>query len=232
MNVKSSLAVMCFAASFACQSAQAAIQAMATRVIYEAPASAATLTIKNNVSKPYMVQTWLEGKTGETKNLPIIVVPPLLKLDPDKESILKFIYSGQGLPTNQESLFWINIQEIPPTAQEKNVLQLAIRSRIKLFYRPKEVKTSLDDAVKQLNWFVDGQQLKATNPSPLHITIGVLKLNAQGKPLDNFVQDMVAPNSTITVLEHIPVTTQTISFTYINDYGGATAVPSVNIHRK
>ncbi|AZB87837.1 hypothetical protein DKE39_000295 [Acinetobacter baumannii] len=32
---------------------------------------------------------------------------------------LKFIYSGQGLPTNQESLFWINIQEIPPTAQEK-----------------------------------------------------------------------------------------------------------------
>lgn len=90
MNVKSSLAVMCFAASFACQSAQAAIQAMATRVIYEAPASAATLTIKNNVSKPYMVQTWLEGKTGETKNLPIIVVPPLLKLDPDKESILKF----------------------------------------------------------------------------------------------------------------------------------------------
>ncbi|EPG9217957.1 fimbrial biogenesis chaperone [Acinetobacter baumannii] len=142
------------------------------------------------------------------------------------------MYSGQGLPTNQESLFWINIQEIPPTAQEKNVLQLAIRSRIKLFYRPKEVKTSLDDAVKQLNWFVDGQQLKVTNPSPLHITIGVLKLNAQGKPLDNFVQDMVAPNSTITVLEHIPVTTQTISFTYINDYGGATAVPSVNIHRK
>ncbi|MFT4020099.1 MAG: molecular chaperone [Acinetobacter sp.] len=230
MNLKSSLAFICLSIACMGQASHAAIQAMATRIIYDAPDAAATLTIKNNVSKPYMVQTWLENSQGETKRLPIIVVPPLLKLDAGKESILRFIYSGQGLPNNQESLFWINIQEIPPTATEKNVLQLAIRTRIKLFYRPKEVKTSLDDAVKQLNWFIDGQQLKVMNPSPLHVTIGVVKLN--GKTVENLAQDMVAPHQTITVLKDMPASITNLGFTYINDYGGATTIPIAEIHRK
>lgn len=109
--------------SFATQS-QAAIQAMASRVIYPADEKAATLSIKNNAKLPYMAQIWLEPgvATDASQKIPMIVTPPLLRLEPQKESALRFIYSGQGLPTDRESQYWINIQEIPPKPKRKKYI--------------------------------------------------------------------------------------------------------------
>lgn len=67
------------------------------------------------------------------KNLPVVVVPPILKLDAAKTAVLRFIYSGTGLPQDKETLLWINVQEIPPAPKQENVLQVAVRTRIKLF---------------------------------------------------------------------------------------------------
>ncbi len=205
--------------------ANAAIQAQATRVIYNSENAAATLSLKNNSDKPYMVQTWLtSGK--DNQKVPMVVIPPLLKLDSGKESILRFIYSGQGLPVDQESLFWVNIQEIPPKPDQDNVLQIAIRSKIKLFYRPKEIKISLDEAARHLQWYQEGKQLKVQNTSPLHVTIGVIK-DDQGKTYSDLNNDMVAPNQSITVLNNFSGNAQSITYTYINDYGGATTISLV-----
>lgn len=212
-------------------SAFAAIQALATRVIYNGTDAAATLNLKNNASQPYMIQTWLESnhKNDQQSKLPMVVVPPLMRIDPGKESVLRFIYSGQGLPLNQESLFWINIQEIPPKPEQENTLQLAIHSKMKLFFRPKQVKERLEDAVKTAVWFKDGTQLKLKNTSALYITIGVVKLNGSDKAISELTTDMVPPGETITVLNTMPMNTQRLSFTYINDYGGATEVSSVTV---
>lgn len=212
-------------------SAFAAIQALATRVIYNGTDAAATLNLKNNASQPYMIQTWLESnhKNDQQSKLPMVVVPPLMRIDPGKESVLRFIYSGQGLPLNQESLFWINIQEIPPKPEQENTLQLAIHSKMKLFFRPKQVKERLEDAVKTAVWFKDGTQLKLKNSSALYITIGVVKLNGSDKAISELATDMVPPGETITVLNTMPMNTQRLSFTYINDYGGATEVSSVTV---
>lgn len=57
------------------------------------------------------------------------------KLAGNKDRYLRFVYSGSGLPTNRETVYWINVQEIPPSAKQENVLQIAIRTRVKLFYR-------------------------------------------------------------------------------------------------
>lgn len=219
---KQLLALITLSVVMLCSSANAAIQAQATRVIYNSENSAATLNIKNNSDKPYMVQTWLTS--NQDKKVPMVVIPPLLKLDSGKESILRFIYSGQGLPTDQESLFWVNIQEIPPKPDQENVLQIAIRSKIKLFYRPKQVKTSLDEAAKQLQWYQDGKQLKVKNTSPLHVTIGIVE-DGSGKTYSDLNNDMVAPNQSITVLNNFSGNVQSI--TYINDYGGATRISFV-----
>ena len=213
--------------SFATQS-QAAIQAMASRVIYPADEKAATLSIKNNAKLPYMAQIWLEPgvATDASQKIPMIVTPPLLRLEPQKESALRFIYSGQGLPTDQESQYWINIQEIPPKPKEKNILQIAIRSKIKLFYRPDSVKMQLPEAVKQLRWFVQNGQLKVENKSPLHITIGEIQFNHTA-PISQLQQDMVAPFQTIKVLDAAPANTKNFSYTYINDYGGPVRIDHV-----
>lgn len=231
MYVLKQFCVFIFSSMVICSSTFAAIQALATRVIYNGMDAAATLNLRNNASQPYMIQTWLESsqKKNNVSKLPMIVVPPLMRIDPGKESILRFIYSGEGLPLDKESLFWINIQEIPPKPQQENTLQLAIHSKIKLFFRPKQIKDSLENAVQKVKWFKDGSELKLKNDSPLHITIGVINLNDSSKAISNLDADMVAPNETITVLKKLPLNTDRLSFTYINDYGGATEVATVSL---
>lgn len=109
------VAVCCALLMFS-MSAFSGIQVGATRVIYNGASQSSSLSIKNDSEDTYMVQTWLDtgDPTQNPKGLPILVTPPILKLASNKEAVLRFIYSGQGLPQNKESLFWINIQEIPP----------------------------------------------------------------------------------------------------------------------
>ncbi|MCU4412744.1 molecular chaperone [Acinetobacter sp. WU_MDCI_Axc73] len=230
MSLHRFIASVCLSTVVLCTTtSHAAIQALASRVIYDASSKAATLSIRNNSSQPYMVQSWIEP--GETKlvdnKVPFVVTPPLLKLDPKKESLLRFIYSGSGLPVDRESQLWINIQEIPPKPEVENTLQLAVRSKIKLFYRPTQIDMQLTDAVKKLHWFVDGNVLKLKNESPLFVTIGDLKLNNDSQALANLNKDMVPPFETIDVLKGLPSNTQQIQYTYINEYGGNSPMPPV-----
>ena len=44
------------------------------------------------------------------------------------------------LPADRESLFYYNMREIPPKAEQKNVMQIAMQSRLKLFWRPKAIE--------------------------------------------------------------------------------------------
>ncbi|MDQ8936245.1 fimbrial biogenesis chaperone [Acinetobacter rudis] len=220
------------ASTFFLSQSYAAIQAQASRVIYDASAKAATLSLKNNTDKPYMVQSWLEaGKTtNEDQKIPFVVTPPLVKIEPQKESTLRFIYSGTGLATDQESQFWINIQEIPPKPENENVLQLAVRTKIKLFYRPKQINIQLEDAIKQVHWSVQGNALKLENKSPLFITIGDLKLGDQTGKLVQMDEDMIPPFQSTIILKHLPTNTKTISFTYLNEFGGNVQMPPVQLY--
>lgn len=222
------LAVILSGLAFASPS-YAAIQAMVSRVIYSSENKAATLTLKNNASKAYIVQTWLEPGEDKTAlaKVPFIVTPPLIKIEPQKESVLRFIYSGTGLPTDRESQVWINVQEIPPKPEEENTLQLAVRSKIKLFYRPQQIEMDLPEAVKKLQWSLENGTLKLKNNSPLFITIGDLTLGKNGKPISQMQRDMVPPFQSIDVLTNIPNTIKSLQFTYINDYGGNTEMPEV-----
>jgi fimbrial chaperone protein len=57
-----------------------------------------------------------------------------------KENTLRIIdATNNQLPQDRESLFWMNVKAIPSMDKSKlsdNTLQLAIISRIKLYYRP------------------------------------------------------------------------------------------------
>lgn len=212
-------------------SAQAAIQAMASRVIYEGQAKATTLALRNNANQAYMVQSWLEAGEDGIKNakIPFVITPPLVKIESQKETVIRFIYAGAGLPQDRESQFWVNIQEIPPKPEQENILQLAVRTKLKLFYRPQQLDLQLADAVKQLKWYMKDQTLYLENKSPLYVTIGDLKLNDQAKVVDNLNQDMVPPFGRIAVLNNLPQSTQRIHYTYINEYGGNDAMPTVQL---
>ncbi len=56
------------------------------------------------------------------------------------------------LPKDRESVFWFNVLEVPPkpdaaTVANQSLLQLAFRTRIKLFYRPEALKGILRSTI-------------------------------------------------------------------------------------
>ncbi|EPU8849276.1 fimbrial biogenesis chaperone, partial [Acinetobacter baumannii] len=101
-----------------------------------------------------------------------------------------------------------------------NFLQLAIRSRIKFFYRPVNLKENINTLSEKIQWVKNGENLLIKNPTPFYITISSIfqeinhqktDLLKQGLMLSPFSEDQIKlKNSNIT----------NMSFVYINDYGG------------
>lgn len=53
--------------------------------------------------------------------------------------------AAASLPKDRETLFYFNVREIPPKSDKENVLQVALQSRLKLFYRPESIKKKAND---------------------------------------------------------------------------------------
>ena len=106
----------------------------------------------------------------------------------------------------------------------KNVLQLAILSRIKLFVRPRNLAMNPNEALEQLRLERAGNHLKVNNPSPYYITLVNIKVN--GKKVDNM---MVAPKSF--AQQALPSGTGggSVSYQTVNDYGAITAVRNATL---
>lgn len=62
---------------------------------------------------------------------------------PTRKASLRIMFLGKtNLPTDRETLYWMNVKAIPPTDEkntQKNTLQLALQNKIKLFYRPENL---------------------------------------------------------------------------------------------
>lgn len=187
------LFIPCFPAAV-----HAAVQVQATRVIYDAKSASAAVTLANKSALPYLVQTWLDQgeDTLPMRDLPMVITPPLMQLAAGEQAVVEHdlrrnrFARGPGIPA------WINVQEIPPSADTENVLQVAIRTRIKLFYRPADLDTTLDQASRELQWRIDGQQLQVRNDSPLHITFAHLQGLSTAGIGSEIDLDMIAPGQT------------------------------------
>jgi len=84
-----------------------------TRVIYDADKREATLSVKNNAdNNPFLIQSWVDAG-GEKTRGPFIITPPLFRLNAQQESNLRISYNGSVLPTDRESVFYINVKAIP-----------------------------------------------------------------------------------------------------------------------
>ncbi len=57
------------------------------------------------------------------------------------KNLERIVMTG-SLPQGQESLFWLNIKAIPSASKQMNSLQIAVKTRIKLIYRPESLRAS------------------------------------------------------------------------------------------
>ncbi|WP_153061195.1 fimbria/pilus periplasmic chaperone, partial [Escherichia coli] len=124
------------------------------------------------------------------------------------------------------------VLEVPPKPDadkvaNQSLLQLAFRTRIKLFYRPEGLNGLPSDAPAALKWSwatsAGKTALRVANPTPYHVSFSSGDLVANGKtyPLD---VKMVAPLSEETFdIKGMSgkASSAKVHFFAINDFGGA-----------
>lgn len=200
--------------------AQAGVVVGGTRLIYDGGKKESSINISNPDKTPYLIQSWVDGaengKTAPADKAPFIVTPPLFRLDGNQQNILRVVRAGGDLPETKESLYWLNIKSIPSAEKRENTLQIAVKTRIKLIFRPSGVKSTLEESAKTLTWKRTGNCIQVTNPSAHYITFFNVKMN--GSAMKNVT--MVAPQSDATFDLPAGVTGCSLSWQFINDYGG------------
>ena len=207
-----------------------------TRVIYNAKDRETTVKLTNEGKVPALTQAWLDN--GDPKaapsaiNVPFTVTPPVARIDPGKGQTLRIIYTGEPLPQDKESVFWLNVLEIPPKPSgdeiDANKLQLAFRTRIKFFFRPAGLKGEPGEAPARLVWRLaqSGKQpaLEARNPTPYHVSIVAVEVSGGGRTAKSEDGVMVGPGETKLFPLKGEVTSgpgSKVRYHALNDWGGS-----------
>ncbi|MEO6919422.1 MAG: molecular chaperone [Collimonas sp.] len=205
--------------------AHAAIVPDRTRVIYSEGEPSVSVTISNkNPKLPFVVQSWIEDEKSVKVSAPFMVLPPLLRVEPNDSNVLRIVkLPGDALPHDRESVFYLNIREIPPKSEAVNAMQIALQSKLKLFYRPKGVQPKRgEDVGLSLNLQLDpvAKKIVIDNPTPFHVTVvgflaGVDKIKV---PMETV---MISPMSKVDVaVKDFGFSKLYVS--HMNDFGGQT----------
>jgi P pilus assembly chaperone PapD len=205
-------------------SVQAGIVIGGTRVIYPAEKKAVSLTVMNaKTSGVYLVQSWVESDISGRQS-PFIVIPPLFRMGSGEENVLRLVFTGGTLPQDRESVFWLNVKSIPATDDSipsENTLQMVVKSRLKLFYRPTGLSGTPEESWQQLQVSREGNNLVIANPGAYYVSF--YSLNIDGREYRDI--SMIPPKESI----RLPVkTVSQVNWQAINDYGGITPV----VHRQ
>ncbi|HDX4396462.1 Pili assembly chaperone [Enterobacter cancerogenus] len=205
--------------------AQAAIALDRTRVVVEGGQKSVSMVVSNeNKQLPYLAQGWIEDVQGNKIQSPLIVLPPVQRIEPGARSQVKIqtLSAVDALPQNRETLYYFNLREIPPRTDKPNTLQLALQTRIKLFYRPKSLLPEKGAAPWQekLTLTKIGDKYRVNNPTPYYVTLVEGAASQDGKAVSGFEPVMVEPRGQVTLKVGASVLGSSPVLTYINDYGG------------
>lgn len=192
-----------------------------TRLIYEGSKKEASLNVTNSDSNPYLIQSWAETQAGGADKAPFIITPPLFRLEGNKQNLLRVIRTGGSLPEDRESLYWLNIKSIPAGMAKEgvNTLQIAVKTRIKLIYRPKALlKKTPEDFTEQLTWSKGSGRLTVQNPTPYVMNFQSITVGGQTVKDATYVLPGSSASFTLPAGAGGPV-----SWKLITDYGGVGA---------
>ena len=213
---------LCFVTCMAFSSSSIAdIVISGTRVIYKSDQKSVNVRLENKGNNPLLVQSWLD--TGDDNaepgsiTVPFTATPPVSRIDAKRGQTIKLMYTAStSLPKDRESVFWFNVLEVPPKPDAEKVanqslLQLAFRTRIKLFYRPDGLKGNPSEAPLALKWFW----------SDVSFSSGDLEASGKRYPID---VKMIAPFSDEVMKVNGlngKANSAKVHFYAINDFGGA-----------
>lgn len=207
-----------------------------TRVVYNSTAREVTVRMDNPGKTPALLQVWVdrgdEKSTPNTTDAPFLVMPPISKVDPGKSQTIRITYTGEPLPQDKESVFWLNVLDVPPMPNPKeigsqNYMQIAIRSRIKLFYRPKGLPSTPDEAADKITWQLIPQgkhfALRGSNAGAYHVSFNKAEIRTAERVYQSDSGLMIAPGEStdfaLKGMTKFPQGLANIHYDTINDYG-------------
>jgi chaperone protein EcpD len=208
-----------------------------TRVVYPETRREVSFTVNNgSKERPALVQMWVDDgiKTDSPEDVvtPFNISPPIARVSAQGTQVVRVTYTGDPLPADRESLYWFNMLEVPPKSNAENRLSFAVRTRIKLFFRPKSIKGEQSAAMRQVTWKVVQQEkgwaVEGNNPTPFHMSFLSLNLGEPGKQMAVTDGGMIAPLARATfpiTLEKLPEKYSQLVADFINDYGGVNSTP-------
>lgn len=220
---KALIACVCLSASIS--QANAGVIIGGTRVIYDGNKKESSISVTNPDSSPYLIQSWVESQTGSVEKTPFIITPPLYRLDKDQQNVERIVLAG-SVAQDKESLYWLNIKSIPAASRKDNSLQIAVKTRIKLIYRPAALKGVIpEELADKLTWQRSGNQIQVTNPTS--VVMNFNEIQVSGKKLEDVTY--VLPGATARFDLPNGITGGAVTFKIINDYGGTGKVHNASL---
>lgn len=166
--------------------ANCAVNVDKSRVVFNSGALTASLSLHNSEKEPALVQLWTDAgdplATPNSVKTPIIINPPVFKMQPSEVRNIKLLLvSSEELPKDRESLFWLNVYQIPPNtgliSKSYRKIVLPLKLRLKVYVRPETVGDISTSDYAALIITRGGEKIvKVSNPTKWHITIPIMMI--------------------------------------------------------
>lgn len=215
-------------------SVSASVVVDTTRLIYPALEREISLRLSNSGPQPALVQAWIDDGSVDAKpdevDVPFVVMPPIARINPDKGQSLRIAYTpGAGVPKDRESVFWLNVLDVPPlpSVQASNHMQMAFRTRLKLFFRPADLPGSAVESAEKLRWSLArsaaGAVLQVRNDGAFHVSFSSVEVELKDGRRFKAQSHMLAPKSSADFAFEQPLTPAgaegRVIYEWINDHG-------------
>ncbi|SDU99593.1 fimbria/pilus periplasmic chaperone [Pseudomonas mucidolens] len=230
MNIsfkRNTLTLLALFGACAAQTSLAAVSLDRTRVIFTGSEKSVSLSVSNqNTQLPYLAQAWIENEHAEKITSPLVVLPPIQRLEAGTNSQVKIqgLPELSRLPQDRESLFYFNLREIPPRSDKPNTLQIALQTRVKLFYRPVSIarKVGVNEAPWQekLTLIRQDDRYLVNNPTPYYVTVIDAARDLKATSSTDFKPLMISPKGQLDLGVSSKALGDKPVLTYVNDYGG------------
>lgn len=148
---------------------QAAVVMNASRIVM-AGTLEKTIMFDNTSDNPFIVQIESDNKDKPD----FVAVPPVFKIKEKGGQTVKVKLLSSELPQNRESLFYLDFTQIPGVRKNENDddrLNIIIRSRLKVIYRPAAVNAFSSKDENKVSYRLQGGALVISNKSPNILSI-------------------------------------------------------------
>lgn len=153
-----------------------------TRVIVRENQPQTIVNLRATGSMPYLVvgsvlntSARISGDMSD-KAEGFTILPPVFVIKSGQERLFSIRSSGVQLPDDRESMMYFLVSSIPEGGGERNSVQVAVRTWIKLFYRPKLLE---GQTIPTPHVIREGDEVVMKNVSAFYISLSDMQIGGQ-----------------------------------------------------